>query len=67
MNCLVCLCLNLGGPFRGVAGPPVTLVADLISGFVGGSRLMAVPGPAACPGSRLSLGVRRWHGMAPHT
>lgn len=66
MNCLVCLCLNLGGPFRGVAGPPVTLVADLISGL-GGSRLMAVPGPAACPGSRLSLRLRHWHGRVPHT
>lgn len=66
LNCLVCLCLNLGGPFRGVAGPPVTLVADLISGL-GGSRLMAVPGLAAGPGSRLSLCVRRWHRRAPHT
>lgn len=66
LNCLVCLCLNLGGPFRGVAGPPVTLVADLISGL-GGSRLMAGPRPAACPGSRLSLWVRRWRGTAPHT
>lgn len=43
MNCLVCLCLNLGGPLRGVAGPPVTLVADL-SSSLGGSRLMAVGG-----------------------
>lgn len=66
LNCLVCLCLNLGGPFRGVAGPPVTLVADLISGLWG-SRLMAVPGPAACPGSRLSLRLRCWHGTAPQT
>lgn len=43
MNCLVCLCLNLGGPFRGVAGPPVTLVADLTSSL-GGSRLMVLGG-----------------------
>lgn len=41
LNWRVCLCLNLGGPLRGVAGPPVTRVADLISGL-GGSRFMAV-------------------------
>lgn len=40
LNCLVCRCLNLGGPFLGVTGPPVTLVADRISAL-GGSRLMA--------------------------
>lgn len=40
MNCLVCRCLNLGGPFLGVTGPPVTLVADRISAL-GGSRFMA--------------------------
>lgn len=40
LNWRVCLCLNLGGPLRGVAGPPVTRVADLISGF-GASRFMA--------------------------
>lgn len=40
LNCLVCRCLNLGGPFLGVTGPPVTLVADRISGL-GSSRFMA--------------------------
>lgn len=40
LNCLVCRCLNLGGPFLGVTGPPVTLVADRISAL-GGSRFMA--------------------------
>lgn len=40
MNCLVCRCLNLGGPFLGVTGPPVTLVADRTSAL-GGSRFMA--------------------------
>lgn len=40
MNCLVCRCLNFGGPFLGVTGPPVTLVADRIS-VLGGSRFMA--------------------------
>lgn len=40
MNCLVCRCLNLGGPFLGVTGPPVTLVADRISAL-GGSKSMA--------------------------
>lgn len=40
MNCLVCRCLNLGGPFLGVTGPPITLVADRISAL-GGSRFMA--------------------------
>lgn len=54
LNCRVCLCLNLGGPFRGVAGPPVTLVADLSSGLWG-SKLMAVAELAARPASRLSL------------
>lgn len=41
LNCLVCLCLNLGGPFLGVTGPPVTLVADLIS-VLGDSGFMIV-------------------------
>lgn len=58
LNCRVCLCLNLGGPFRGVAGPPVTRVADLTSGLWG-SKLMAVAGPAACPVSQLSLWLWR--------
>lgn len=40
LNCLVCRCLNLGGPFLGVTGPPITLVADRISAL-GGSRFMA--------------------------
>lgn len=40
LNCLVCRCLNLGGPFLGVTGPPVTLVADRTSAL-GGSRFMA--------------------------
>lgn len=40
MNCLVCRCLNFGGPFLGVTGPPITLVADRISAL-GGSRFMA--------------------------
>ena len=39
LNWRVCLCLNLGGPLRGVAGPPVTLVADFISAL-GASRFM---------------------------
>lgn len=39
LNWRVCLCLNLGGPLRGVAGPPLTRVADLISAL-GGSRFM---------------------------
>lgn len=38
LNWRVCLCLNLGGPLRGVAGPPLTRVADLISAL--GSRFM---------------------------
>lgn len=72
MNCLVCLCLNLAGPLRGVAGPPVTLVADLTSSL-GGSRLMAVGGGLAAPahgvpcGSRRSLWIWHWHRTAPHT
>lgn len=41
LNWRVCLCLNLGGPLRGVAGPPVTRVADLNSDL-GGSRFIAV-------------------------
>lgn len=41
LNWRVCLCLNLGGPLRGVAGPPETRVADLIS-VLGSSRFMAV-------------------------
>lgn len=40
MNCLVCRCLNFGGPFLGVTGPPITLVAERISAL-GGSRFMA--------------------------
>lgn len=39
LNCLVCRCLNLGGPFLGVTGPPITRVADRISAL-GGSRFM---------------------------
>lgn len=39
LNCLVCRCLNLGGPFLGVTGPPITRVADRIS-LLGGSRFM---------------------------
>lgn len=39
LNWRVCLCLNLGGPLRGVAGPPLTLVADLISAL-GASKFM---------------------------
>lgn len=39
LNWRVCLCLNLGGPLRGVAGPPLTRVADLISAL-GGSRFI---------------------------
>lgn len=39
LNCLVCRCLNLGGPFLGVTGPPTTLVADRISAL-GSSRFM---------------------------
>lgn len=38
LNWRVCLCLNLGGPLRGVAGPPLTRVADLISAL--GSRFI---------------------------
>ena len=66
MNCLVCLCLNLVGPFRGVAGPPVTLVADLTSGLET-SRLMAVPGLAACPAAGVSQQVWCWRRTASHT
>jgi len=65
LNCRVCLCLNLGGPFRGVAGPPVTLVADLSSGLWG-SKLMAVAELAARPASRLSLWLWCWHRVVPH-
>lgn len=57
MNCLVCRCLNLGGPFLGVTGPPVTLVAERISAL-GGSRFMA----------RLAeILWRPWASGLPHT
>lgn len=50
LNWRVCLCLNLGGPLRGVAGPPLTRVADLISAL--GSRFILpvafVDAPRVC-------------------
>lgn len=34
LNCLVCLCLNLGGPLRGVVGPVgASPVLRLVVGF----------------------------------
>lgn len=53
LNWRVCLCLNLGGPLRGVAGPPLTRVADLISAL--GSRFIL---PVAF--SRCASGVWSW-------
>lgn len=62
MNCLVCRCLNLGGPFLGVTGPPVTLVAERISAL-GGSRFMArlSKTPRQTPASRLPHAVGWGH------
>lgn len=54
LNCLVCLCLNLGGPLRGVVGPvgasPVLRLAagvSLIAGLcAAGTCLSQIPLPA---------------------
>lgn len=66
LNCLVCRCLNLGGPFLGVTGPPITLVADRISAF-GGSRFMArlAENPRRRLASRLPHAVGWGHTSQP--
>lgn len=56
LNWRVCLCLNLGGPLRGVAGPPLTRVADLISAL--GSRFILPAASGRCPS-----GVWSWRDL----
>lgn len=56
LNWRVCLCLNLGGPLRGVAGPPLTRVADLISAL--GSKFILPAASGRCPS-----GVWSWRSL----
>lgn len=63
LNCLVCLCLNLGGPFRGVVGPVgASPVVRLVVGFSLIVRLL----PEVCL-TQIPLSAREWQGLTQYS